>query len=293
MMHIRSGVAEVVSVEAHSKVSDVLRKTEVENMALDPVYLRVAGANNDVLAGLEMSYFLEKTGFSRDDCSSAVKKEKAAALHNPRASFGAELSLAEISDAEPIVSPLRRYDRADYAEAGIVLVVASERWIRRNKKEKNAVFIDGLAWRSSTPWYEGGQVERARYATDAFNAAMKQAGLRGLSSFDLLEVDDGYSFKLLQHLLSIGASSIQVRKMIEDDDGPALNPSGGSLGTGQLIEATGSHRVLECVLQLRGQSGPNQLKKRNTKASGRALALSWRGNPTATGAVALLSSRLE
>ena len=103
-----------------------------------------------------------------------------------------------------IAAPLRRYDRSDYAEVGIVLALASERWIRRNKKE--AVFIDGLAWRSSTPWFEGGGMEFAKYARDAFESVEKQAGFRGVDAFDILEVDDTYSYKLVQHLISLGVS---------------------------------------------------------------------------------------
>ncbi|HUI86940.1 MAG TPA: hypothetical protein VLY21_07275, partial [Nitrososphaerales archaeon] len=145
IMHIRSGIADVVSVEAHSKVADVLDKTAVENLGLDPIFMRVPGANNDVLAGLEMSYFLSKSGMSRDDCSLVVQREKASSLRNPRSSFGASLTLDEINEAEPVALPLRKYDRPQYAEASVVLVVASEAWIRKNRRE--AVYVDGLAWR--------------------------------------------------------------------------------------------------------------------------------------------------
>lgn len=279
MMHIRAGVAEVVSVEAHSKVADVLDKRAVENMALDPAYLRVPGATNDVLAGLEMSAFMKRSGTEREELSWLVAAEKAAAMANPRASYAGNLSRSEISEAEPISVPLRRYDKAEYAEAGIVLVLASERWIRRKRKE--AVYVDGLAWRSSTPWYEGGDVGSARYAGDAFRSAMKQAKLRGLSSVDVLEVDDTYSYKLMQHLLAMGVSRAGVQAIAKRG---ALNPSGGSIGVGHFIEATGSHRVLECILQLRGEAGRNQVKR-----AGRAVALSWRGNPTASGAAVVLS----
>jgi acetyl-CoA C-acetyltransferase len=281
VMHIRSGVAEIVSVEAHSKVADVLEKTRVENLALDPQFHRVVGANSDILAGLEMSAFMKSAGLGRDDVSLAVKTEKERARMNTRASYGATLGLSEIGEAEAIATPLRRYDRSDHAEAGIVLVVASERWIRRNKKE--AVFIDGLAWRSSTPWFEGGEVDYARYAKDSFEATKKQAGFRSVDAFDILEVDDTYSYKLLQHLMSLGISKLSVIKMLEEKT-RRLNPSGGSLGTGNLIEANGSHKVLECVLQMRGQAGGNQVKRVE-----KALATSWRGNPTATGAAVALS----
>ena len=96
-------------------------------------------------------------------------------------------------------------------------------------------------------------------------------------------MDDGYSYKLLQHLLSLGIKKKEVEQIMSGK-GPALNRSGGSLGTGHLIEASGSYRVLECVLQLTGRAGGDQVKGVES-----ALALSWRGNPTATGAVAVLS----
>jgi acetyl-CoA C-acetyltransferase len=96
-------------------------------------------------------------------------------------------------------------------------------------------------------------------------------------------VDDTYSYKLVQHLMSMGVTKSTALMMTKKD--PRLNPSGGSLGVGNLIEANGSYKVLECVLQMRGCAGGNQVK-----APGRALALSWRGNPTATGAAVALST---
>ena len=281
VMHIRSGVADVVAVEAHSKAADVGDKVAVENLALDPAFQRVTGANSDVLAGLEMSMFMSKTGVSRDALSRVIRAEKRRALHNERASYGGVFELAEISDAEPTADPLRRFDRAEFADAGIVLVLASEKWIKREKK-RDATFIDGVAWRSATPWFEGGGVAQADYASSCFRSVIKQCGLRSASAFDVLEIDDTYSFKLVQHLMSMGLTRQAAVKLAEDET--RLNPSGGSLGVGHLIEANGLHKVLECVLQMRGRAGGSQLKTPK-----RAFAFSWRGNPTSTGAAVALS----
>ena len=282
IMHIRSGVAEVVSVEAHSKAADVLDKTAVENLGLDPAYHRALGANSDILAGLEMSAFMKESGISRRELSAIVREEKQSGIHNARASYGADLSIEEISEAGPIVAPMRTLDKAEFAEAGIVLVIASEKWIRKN--DSRAVYIDGLAWRSTTPWFEGGDVETAGYARQCLKSVLKQSKSKGLRKFDILEFDDTYSFKLIQHLMSGGLSKEAALGLIGKRT--TVNPSGGSLGTGYLIEATGSHKVLESVLQLRGEAGGNQLDGPET-----ALALSWRGNPTATGAAMAMSSR--
>ena len=64
-----------------------------------------------------------------------------------------------------------------------------------------------------------------------------------------------------------------------------MNVSGGSLGVGYLHEANGLHRLLEVVLQLRGEAGRRQLP--GVKMG---LAFAWRGIPTATGVAVVLSS---
>jgi acetyl-CoA C-acetyltransferase len=63
-----------------------------------------------------------------------------------------------------------------------------------------------------------------------------------------------------------------------------VNVSGGSLGCGHLYELDGGQKVLDVVTQLRGHTGQNQLENVHT-----GLAASWRGVPTTTGAVAILS----
>ena len=64
-----------------------------------------------------------------------------------------------------------------------------------------------------------------------------------------------------------------------------MNVSGGSLGMGHLLDATGLARALEVILQLRGDAGTRQLPKVNI-----GLAQSWRGIPTSSGAVAIFSN---
>jgi acetyl-CoA acetyltransferase len=123
-----------------------------------------------------------------------------------------------------------------------------------------------------------------RNARDSYRKALERAGVtKGLDAFDILELDDTYSYKALQHLHSLAKSGAE-EKRVTSGVGPALNPSGGSLGVGNLLEASAIHRLLECYLQLKGEAGPVQVK-----GAERALVQSWRGIPTATGGVAVLS----
>ncbi|MDA4115478.1 MAG: hypothetical protein OK442_02850 [Thaumarchaeota archaeon] len=282
VMQIESGVAEVVVLEAHSKASDVLDKEAVEDLAQEPSLMRPLGMGSDTLAALEMGAFLEGSGLDLSDCDVVIENSRKRGTTNPLASFGSRGRRGVSARPEVISSPLRRADKAPYADAAVAVVLASKRWARRNNRE--VVSVDGVAWGSSLPWYDGGDAAFAGYARNSFERAAEQAGLRrGVRGLDLIEIDDTYSFKLLQHLMSLALGKEEVSAILGGRR-PALNPSGGSLAVGNLVEASALHRLYEVVLQLRGQAGRRQVRHARS-----ALVQSWRGVPTATGGVAILS----
>ena len=106
-MLIRSGLADVVAVEAHSKVSDVLTLGAIEAFALDPVLNRPLRVPVEALAGLEMNAFLERTGLSEGHVAMVVAKNRTNALDNPRAAYPASLTAEEVDGSEPVAWPLR------------------------------------------------------------------------------------------------------------------------------------------------------------------------------------------
>jgi len=282
VMQIESGVAQVVVLEAHSKASDVLDKEAVERLAQEPSLLRPVGMGSDTLAALEMGAFFRSSGFGLGDCDKVIENSRKRGIANPLASYASKKRRGASSKPEVISSPLRRVDKAPHADAAVVVVVASKSWARKNGRE--AVNIDGVAWTSSLPWFDGGETAFAGYARSSFERAPRQAELeRGLRSLDLIEIDDTYSFKLLQHLLSLSRDKKEASAILGGKS-PALNPSGGSLAVGNLIEASALHRLYEAVLQLRGEADSRQVKGAKS-----ALVQSWRGVPTATGGVAILS----
>ncbi len=67
-----------------------------------------------------------------------------------------------------------------------------------------------------------------------------------------------------------------------------MSPSGGSLGAGHLYDAAALYKVAESVHQLRGDAGALQIDDAE-----RCLVQSWRGVPTSTGGVAVLSNHHE
>jgi acetyl-CoA C-acetyltransferase len=122
--------------------------------------------------------------------------------------------------------------------------------------------------------------------------AYRQAEVRNpAEEIDLLEVDDTYAYKELQHLEALGlgeatelAGWLEEGELAPEGELP-VNVSGGSLGQGHLFEANGLARLLECVEQLRGEAGERQVDEAYM-----AVAQSWRGVPSTSAAVAVLAN---
>ncbi|UCH04743.1 MAG: acetyl-CoA acetyltransferase [Candidatus Thorarchaeota archaeon] len=289
-MHVETGLFDVVAVEAHSKASDMLSFTGIVSHGLDPVYNRSMNVSPFFVAGLEMKKYLSETKNTREQCARVVTKNKKNALDNPIAAYPANMSVDEVMKSEMVADPLSRRDISPLADGAIVLVLASEK--KAKELSDYPIWLKGMSWISETPWLESRDWSEATYAKLASKKAYKMAGITdSKKQLDLVEVDDWFSYKELQHLEAIGICETgQAGKLLEQGEfdrsgNTPVNVSGGRLGAGNLLEASSLQSVLECVLQLRGHAGKRQVKGART-----AVAQSWRGVPTATGSMLILSS---
>ena len=288
-MQISSGLRNIVALETHSKAYNMLTRELLMALAMDPVYNRPLAYNPYFIAGMEMNRYLSETGATKEQCASVVTKNKLNALFNPLAAYGEKISKEEVLASESMFYPLNRLDMCSYADGGIVMVLASEE--KAKALNKKPVWIKGVGWCSDAPSLETREWGEAIYAKLAGEMAYKIAGIKHPKKIiDFAEVDDTFSYKELQHLEALklchrgeAGSMIEAGATQREGELP-INVSGGSLGIGHLVEATGLQKVLEVVLQLRGEAGSRQLS--NVEVG---LAQSWRGIPCASGAVAILS----
>ncbi len=256
VMLIRSGVASTVAVEAHSKASDVITQGRIDRFAMDPVLNRPLGVSTMAVAGLEMRRYLHLSGRGQDECVEVTRTNREHARSNPRASF------ADVSDPEPVFEPLTREEISTAVDGCVVMVLAAE-----GRAGDRTVWIDGVGWASDSPTLESRDWGRATYAEHAAEQAYRRAGITA-DEVDVAEVDDTFAYKQLQHLDAIGLSRL----------GPdRVNLSGGALGEGYLHEANGLARALACVERLRESDARV------------AIAQSWRGPPSTSGAVAVMT----
>src|SRR5437762_2078027 len=87
LMQIRSGIAEIVVVEAHSKASNIQTPDWVLDYAVDPIYNRPLGFTPHAIAALEMNRFLSQSGITSSQCAQVVVKNRRNARCNPLSAY--------------------------------------------------------------------------------------------------------------------------------------------------------------------------------------------------------------
>jgi acetyl-CoA C-acetyltransferase len=289
-MLIRTGQFDIVAVEGHSKASNIKTLSEVTAYAQDPVLNRPLKLNSHFIAGMEMNRYLYETDTPAEACAAVVVKNKYNALKNPLAPYGASLTLDEVLSGPVLSWPLGEYEAARHADGAIVIVLAAQD--KAEQLSDKPIWILGTGWNNDSPSLENRDWARAPYAEGAAGMAYRQAGINNpLEAIDIAEIDDTYAYKELQALEALGfcrdgeAGTMTLEGFTNPDSGLPVNVSGGSLGMGNLLEATGLSRALEIVLQLRGEAGPRQVQDVSV-----GLAQSWRGVPTTSGAVLILAN---
>jgi len=289
-MLIKTGQFDTVVVEAHSKASDILTYMDIVAFGLDPIFNRPLGGHPYYLAGMEMTRYMYDSCTTQEQCAQVVVKNKKNAILNPYAAYGAKVPLDQVMCSETLFYPLKKLEISTPADGCIVMVLASEKVAE--KLTDNPVWVKGVGWCTETPSLETRDWSKAVYTQLAAEMAYKSAKINNpWREIDFAEIHDLFAYKELQHMEALKLCEYGSAGRLTEEGQTALdgefpvNPSGGLLGMGYGLEASGMQKLLEVVLQLRGEAGKRQIPDAEI-----GLAHTWRGIPTATGAVAVLGN---
>jgi acetyl-CoA C-acetyltransferase len=289
-MQLLTGRFDVAVVEAHSKASNLVTPDGIVACAQDPVWVRPLELNTHFVAGLEMNRYCVENGVEFEQCAQVAIKNRANALLNPLAAWGARLTPDDFDEAAPVAFPLTELDVAQPSDGAVCIVLATES--RARALGRKPVWLEGVGWCNGSSDIEARDWATPEYVTKAANMAYRLAGIQSpREELDFAEIDDTYTYKELQHLdalrlCSPGEACDWVENGVTARTGAfPVNVSGGALGMGHMFEGSGLARFYCAVQQLRGTAGDAQLDKAN-----RCLVHSWRGVPTASTAVTVLSN---
>ncbi len=222
----------------------------------------------NALFALLTSRYAEARGLGREDLGCIPVAQRAWAAKNPGAVYREPLTMAEYLAADPVATPLTRYDCVPVVTGADAVVVTARtdgrpaarvralRQLHNHDQQQGEGFPSGFAEIAAELWAEA----RARpQDVDAAFLYDDYPVMVAIQAEDLGLVPDGDLGRWLH------ADVL--------DGGWPLNTSGGQLSAGQAGAAGGMHGLVEAVRQLLGRAEGRQLDGELALVSGYGMVL--------------------
>lgn len=194
-------------------------------------------------------------------------------------------------EANPqVVGRVRRYDCSQVTDGGAGIVLVSDRWLQRNRGALAGPIarISGWGHRNASLSLQDKFDASAHadylfpHVRDAITDAFSRAGVEDVFDLDGIETHDCFTisqYMAIDHfgLTKPGCSGDAIDSGITARDGALpINPSGGLIGVGHPVGATGVRMLLDSYLQVTGRANGYQV------AGARRFATLNIGGSTAT-----------
>jgi acetyl-CoA C-acetyltransferase len=189
-----------------------------------------------------------------------------------------------------LVGRVRRYDCSQVTDGGAGIILVSDRWLAENGPdlEGPVARIAGWGHRSASLSLQDKFDASAHadyvfpHVRDAITDAFSRAGVVDVFALDGIETHDCFTisqYMAIDHfgITKPGCSGDAIDSGLTERDGALpINPSGGLIGGGHPVGATGVRMVLDSYLQVTGQATGYQV------AGARRFATLNIGGSTAT-----------
>jgi acetyl-CoA C-acetyltransferase len=178
-------------------------------------------------------------------------------------------------DANPtVVGRVRRYDCSQVTDGGAGIVLVSDRWLRENRGTFGGPVarIAGWGHRNASLHLQDKLDASADadyvfpHVRDAITDAFARAGIEDVFALDGIETHDCFTisqYMAIDHfgITKPGCNGDAVDSGITERGGALpMNPSGGLIGGGHPVGATGVRMLLDSYLQVTGQANGYQVE---------------------------------
>lgn len=214
-----------------------------------------AGVDSTSFYALSALAYMERTGAAHDDFARISVRNRAHAQLNPNAHLPLEIVLEDVAASPVVAFPYHRLDCSPLSDGAAAVILAREVDLPKLARKRSrfrattaATDTVRLGERHDPGFFSGKRL----CATRAFKMADVLP-----AQIDLAEVYDSYSGAQLQALeaLSLAPDVLQAERAGMFDAGGVMpvNLSGGLLGQGAPVGATGVAQILAAAQQLEGR----------------------------------------
>ncbi len=290
-MHVASGMADICLVVAEEKMSSCQPHPAGAFLTIfDHTTEQPLKPTLIWIFALEMNRYMQTYGISKADIARVSVKNKHNALDHPSAQVAEDITVEDVLNSETLCWPVNRLDISPASDGAAAVVLASERVARRLTDKP--IWIDGVGMSIDTAYWGTRDLSYPRYVETAARMAYDMAGIKEpAKEIHIAEPYDPFDYKELHHMEGLmlcprgEAARLTAEGYTARDGNLPICPSGGALGVGNPIAATGLMKVIEIFLQLRGEAGKRQVPGKPTCG----LAQAW-GDLMQMGTVIVLRS---
>ena len=287
--HVASGLFDVCLVVAEEKMSSCLPHPQGAFVTCwDQFTESPLGTSLLWFFAWEMNRYMTAHGITEREIAQVSVKNKKNALDHPCAQLPAEITVDDVMNSEIMAWPVKRLDVSPTSDGAVALVFASEEVAKRITDKP--VWVEGVGWCLDTMYIGQRDLYYPKYVEYAARMAYDMAGIKDpRAEIDIAEPYDPFSYKELHHgegllLCDKGeAVKLLVNGETQRTGRQPWCPSGGALGVGNAIAATGTMKVAEIFWQLRGEAGKRQVPGKPRKG----VAQAW-GDEMQVGTVIVL-----
>lgn len=264
-MHVASGACDVCMVICEEKMSSC-------HPAPQGAFLTIFDHTTEQplkptliwIFALEMRRYMERYGLTSTDIARVAVKNKKNAMGHPSAQVAGEYTVDDILNSEMLADPVHRLDISPAGDGAAAVILASEDVAKR--LTDRPVWIDGVGWNLDTSYWATKDLYYPRYVEKAARMAYEMAGIKEPDKeIHIAEPYDPFDYKELHHMEGLmlcqrgEAARLTAEGYTARTGNLPVCPSGGALGVGNPIAATGLMKVIELFLQLRGEAGERQV----------------------------------
>ncbi len=272
LMAIRSGEARSVLVfggETNGRSVDRATAIEILSLSADfewetPLFGAFAAPY-----ALMITEHMRRYGTTAEQFAEIAVKNRRMALDNPLAHRGMSITVEDVRSSAPLSDPYRLFDASLLSDGAAAVLLATEDWAEEHSPtfaERPPVAVLGSGSATDRPRLSDRTDEMFPHFAAKRRAAAhayREAGIDDPpDQIDVAEVYDSFSGAELQAyedlgLCLVGDGGKAASEGRFDQGGQVVvNPSGGLMGRGSAVGATGIAQAVEVVSQLRGEVAP-------------------------------------